>query len=239
MIRYVLILYSFAKNFGKQYFGTEIGIDLNPGIVHNCALGEFALKFFSRIIPINGMAMIFKQRAAGWFFGNPVLAGALALGFYICLIGLVNWVYVVAPLFELSNGDIWSSADLLVGFVFVSRDFAQRRVGHHILWGTLAGSILSWWWATPQLALASAAAFAVGEMGDWALFTFTKRPFSQRILISSLIGCPLDSLVFLTLIDRPSLSCVLLMTASKLAASFLVYFLVRRRELRMPAMQSA
>lgn len=165
--------------------------------------------------------------------------GIVALGSYICLVGLVNWVYVVAPLVELSNGDIWSSADVLVGFVFVVRDFAQRRVGHHILWGTLAGSILSWWWASPELALASAAAFAVGEMGDWALFTFTGRPFSQRILISSLLGAPLDSLVFLTLIDRPSLSCVILMTVSKLLAAFLIYLLVRRRETRQLRMTAA
>lgn len=168
----------------------------------------------------------------------PTIGAFWALGVYIGLIGLVNWVYVVAPLVELNNGDIWSTADLLVGFVFVVRDFAQRRVGHHILWGTLAGSILSWWLATPQIAIASAAAFAVGEMGDWALFTFTKRPFSQRILISSLLGAPLDSLVFLTLIERPSLSCVLLMTSSKLLASFLVYFMVRRRELRTMELQS-
>lgn len=169
----------------------------------------------------------------------PPVAAFLALGSYIGLIGLVNWVYVVAPLVELSNGDIWSTADLLVGFVFVCRDFAQRRVGHHILWGTLVGSILSWWLATPQIAIASAAAFAVGEMGDWALFTFTKRSFSQRILISSLLGAPLDSLVFLTLIERPSLSCVLLMTFSKLIASFLIFFLVRRRETRELELQSA
>lgn len=170
---------------------------------------------------------------------NKTFSCVFALGFYIILIGLVNWVYVVAPLIELANGDIWSSADLLVGFVFVVRDFAQRRAGHHILWGTVAGSVLSWWWATPQLALASAAAFAIGEMGDWALYSFTKRPFSQRILISSLVGCPLDSLVFLTLIGRPSLSCVLLMTGSKLLASLLVYALVRRAELRASALAAA
>lgn len=171
-------------------------------------------------------------------------SATFALGGYIILIGLVNWIYIVAPLIELPNGDIWSTADLMVGFVFVVRDFAQRRVGHHILWGTVAGSILSWWWATPQLALASAVAFAIGEMGDWALYTFTNRPFSQRILISSLAGCPLDSLVFLTLIGRPSLSCVILMTFSKLLASLAVYFLVRRTEpgargLSVPSIKNA
>lgn len=169
----------------------------------------------------------------------PGMGAFAALGIYIGLIGLVNWVYVVAPLVELDNGDIWSTADILVGFVFVARDFAQRRVGHHILWGTLVGSILSWWLATPQIAIASAAAFAVGEMGDWAIFTFAKRSFAQRILLSSLLGAPLDSLVFLTLIERPSLSCILLMSFSKLLASLIIYIMVRRQELRVMELQSA
>lgn len=83
-----------------------------------------------------------------------------------------------------------------------------------------------------ELALASAAAFAVGELADWALFTFTRKPFSQRILISSLLGAPLDSLVFLLLIGLATPWSVLTMSLSKLAGSLLVFFLVRRRERR-------
>ena len=119
---------------------------------------------------------------------------------YIALIVGVNFAFTVTPLIPLPNGEMWAPLSLIVGFIFVVRDFAQRRVGHHVLWGMLVGCVVSWFMASPQLALASAAAFAMGELGDWALFTFTNRPFSQRILISSLVGAPLDSVVFLLII---------------------------------------
>ena len=151
---------------------------------------------------------------------------------YIALIVGVNWVFAVTPLLELPSGELWSPASLIVGFVFVVRDFAQRRVGHHILWAMLVGCAVSWWMASPELAVASAAAFAVGELGDWALFTFTRKPFSQRILISSLLGAPLDSLVFLLCIGIDSAEGIVAMSVSKLAGAFVVFFLVRRRERR-------
>lgn len=158
---------------------------------------------------------------------------------YIALIVGVNYAFAVTPLVQLPNGDLWPPASLIVGFVFVVRDFAQRRVGHHILWAMLAGCVVSWYMATPQLAVASAVAFAVGELGDWALFTFTRKPFSQRILISSLLGAPLDSLVFLLFLGLATPWSIGIMSLSKLAGSFLVFFLVRRRERREAGAEAA
>lgn len=149
---------------------------------------------------------------------------------YIGLIAGVNWLFDVTPLVELPSGDLWPPAALVVGFVFVVRDFAQRRVGHNILWAMLVGIVISWFMASPQLALASALAFAIGEFADWALYTFTKKPFSSRILISSVLGAPLDSLVFLYLIGIASPISVTIMSLSKLFGAMLVFFLVRRRE---------
>lgn len=84
--------------------------------------------------------------------------------------------------------------------------------------------------ANPALALASAGAFTIGELADWGFYTFTKKPFSQRILISSLLGAPLDSLVFLSFIGIASPLSVAIMSASKLFGAFIVFMLVRRRE---------
>ena len=160
---------------------------------------------------------------------------------YMALIVGVNWIFAVTPLLELPTGELWSPASLIVGFVFVVRDFAQRRVGHHVLWAMLVGCAVSWWMASPQLALASAAAFAVGELGDWGLYTLTRKPFSQRILLSSLLGTPLDSLVFLLFIDMASAEGIVAMSLSKLLGAFVVFYLVRRRERReaMPEAASA
>lgn len=158
----------------------------------------------------------------------------LSLIVYIALIAGVNWAFAITPPMELPNGDLWSPVALIVGFVFVVRDFAQRRIGHNILWAMLAGCAISWWMASPALAIASALAFALGELADWAMFTFTKRPFSQRILISSLLGAPLDSLVFLTIIDLATPLGVAAMSLSKLFGALLVFYLVRRREQLAP-----
>ena len=155
---------------------------------------------------------------------------------YIVLIVGVNFAFTVTPLIPLPNGEMWAPLSLIVGFIFVVRDFAQRRVGHHVLWGMLVGCVVSWFMASPQLALASAAAFAVGELGDWAVYTFTRRPFSQRILISSLVGAPLDSIVFLGMIGIATPWSVITMSLSKLAGSLLVWWLVRRREQRQYTM---
>lgn len=153
---------------------------------------------------------------------------------YIALIAGVNQAFAVIPLVELPSGDLWSPAALIVGFVFVVRDFAQRRIGHNVLWAMLAGCVISWFMASPQLALASAAAFALGELADWAMYTFTRRPFSQRILLSSVLGAPLDSLVFLSFIGIASPISVGVMTASKLLGAFIVFLLVQRRERLYP-----
>ena len=79
---------------------------------------------------------------------------------YMALIVGVNYAFAVTPLIELPNGEMWAPLSLIVGFIFVVRDYAQRRVGHQVLWAMLVGCVISWYMATPQLALASAAAFA-------------------------------------------------------------------------------
>lgn len=149
---------------------------------------------------------------------------------YIVLIACINWIYEFTPLITLPGGDLWSPIDLIVGFVFVVRDFAQQRVGHHVLWAMLAGIAISWAIVSPELALASAAAFAIGELADWAIFTMTGKPFSQRILFSSLLGAPLDSLVFLALVGLASPVGMAAQIVSKLAGACLVFYLVCRRE---------
>lgn len=155
----------------------------------------------------------------------------LHLIFYVLLILCINVAFAYTPLIPLPSGDMWPPLSLAVGFVFVVRDYAQQRVGHHVLWAMLFGCALSWFLASPGLAVASAAAFAVGELADWGVYTFTKKPFSERIMLSSLLGTPLDSLVFLTFLDLASPVAMVTMTASKLLGAFIVYTLVRRREM--------
>jgi len=54
---------------------------------------------------------------------------------YIVSIVLVNWLFVVVAPWPTVFGDLYL-ANLVVGFVFVLRDYGQRQVGHRILLAT-------------------------------------------------------------------------------------------------------
>ena len=149
---------------------------------------------------------------------------------YVCSVVLVNWLFAIVPPVVLPGGEVWPPVSLVVGFVFVIRDYAQRAIGHNVLFAMLTGAGISYFMAGPEIAFASMAAFLVGELLDWGMYTYTGRPFSQRILLSSLVSTPVDSAVFLFLIGMAGAGTILIMTLSKLAGALIVFFLVRRRE---------
>ena len=90
---------------------------------------------------------------------------------YIISIVVVNWLFVVVQPLATPFGDLYL-ATLVVGAVFVLRDYAQREIGHKVLLATLAAGAITWYMTTPALALASITAFAISEMADWAVFSF-------------------------------------------------------------------
>lgn len=149
---------------------------------------------------------------------------------YVVLIVLVNWGFTVVPLVDMPGGEKWPPMSLVVGFIFVARDFAQREIGHRVIIAMLIAAVLSYVMASPYVAVASLSAFLISEFADWAVYSFTGRPFSQRVLISSAIGTPLDSVVFLWAINHLSVSGVVAMTASKMLGAFIVWWMMRRRE---------
>ncbi|MEE8394097.1 MAG: VUT family protein, partial [Rhodospirillales bacterium] len=104
------------------------------------------------------------------------------------------------------------------------------EIGHKVLGAMLVGVAISYFMASPMVAAASAAAFLVSELADWAVYSFTRRPFSQRVLFSSLLGAPIDSAVFLWGMGILSPIALSAMTASKLLGAVLVWWLIRRRE---------
>ena len=149
---------------------------------------------------------------------------------YIFTVVLVNYSFDIVPLLSLPGGEMWSPVSLVVGFVFVIRDYAQRAVGHYVLAAMFAAGAASWFLASPETAVASLCAFMAGELLDWSVYTFTGKPFSQRVLLSSAIGTPFDSAIFLGMLGIFSIPGVLIMTASKMFGATIVFFLIRRRE---------
>jgi uncharacterized PurR-regulated membrane protein YhhQ (DUF165 family) len=141
---------------------------------------------------------------------------------YVLSVVTVNIAFDVLPLIETPWG-VFPPAALIVGAVFVLRDFAQREVGHMVLGGMAAGVLLSYWLASPYVAAASAAAFLVSELVDWGVYTITKRTFRDRVIYSSLFGTPVDSAVFLLGIGALSWFGVVAMTAAKMVVAVAVW----------------
>jgi len=141
-------------------------------------------------------------------FGLPLMTFV-----YVALIPFINWSFTWAPMTGFVGGAfkayfpgdaipeaakwLFNPVTIVTGLVLVVRDFAQREIGHWVLVAMAIALILTAFAAGPELALASGAAFAIAEMVDWALFTFTKYKLSTRVLLSSAIAAPLDTTIFL------------------------------------------
>lgn len=153
---------------------------------------------------------------------------------YIVSIVLVNWLFVVVAPWPTVFGDLYL-ANLVVGFVFVLRDYGQRQVGHRILLATLVAGIITFFMVDKAIALASITAFILSEMTDWAIYSFTKRPLQQRILLSSLVAVPLDTLAFQYLANYLTPAAFTTEVLSKALGVFIVWYLLKLRSDNTPA----
>jgi len=149
---------------------------------------------------------------------------------YIISIILINIGFVYVPMLPLfSTGEMYPPMTLIVGLIFVLRDYSQREIGHKVLGAMAIGGILSYFMASPFIAIASVTAFLVSEIVDWAYYTWSKKTLRQRILISSLLSTPIDSAIFLLMINQFSFVATLAMLLSKmLAALFIWYYLGKK-----------
>ena len=147
---------------------------------------------------------------------------------YVLLVVAINIGFSVVPLVPVF-GEMFPPLSLAVGLVFVARDFAQREIGHKVIGAMLVAGVLSWFMADPFVALASITAFLISESADWGIYTWTKKPFAERILISSIISTPLDSGVFLAMIGHFSILNTILMTIAKMAGALIVWWMLKRR----------
>jgi uncharacterized PurR-regulated membrane protein YhhQ (DUF165 family) len=170
--------------------------------------------------------------------GSFFFAGKRWTALYVAMMPLINWAFAAIstyPLPDWIGGGEFHPFTIVTGLVLVVRDFAQREVKHWIFLAMIAGLALSTLTAWPVIVLASGVAFLISETADWAIYTFSNKPLSQRIMLSSLVGAPLDQLVFLGLASLvvPGifvLGSVLTGIASKLLGAWIVSQFVAARE---------
>ena len=93
------------------------------------------------------------------------------------------------------------SGVLVIGLAFVLRDLVQRRLGKAWAMGAIiAGAALSGIVAPPALVVASATAFTLSELADFAVYTpLQRRRLITAVFASSIVGLIIDSMVFLYL----------------------------------------
>jgi hypothetical protein len=159
---------------------------------------------------------------------------------YVALMPLVNWAFAgipTIPIPESFGGGEWHPFTIVTGLVLVVRDFAQREIKHWIIGAMLVGLTLSTLTAWPVIVVASGIAFLISETTDWAVYTFSKRPLSQRILISSAISAPIDQMAFISLASLvvPGIfawGSIATGIVSKLLGAYIVSQIVARQERR-------
>jgi queuosine precursor transporter len=138
---------------------------------------------------------------------------------YVLSVVAINLAFSYIPHATLSDGTIWSVGSILAGFVFVTRDYAQMEVGHKkVLALMLVAGVISYLMSNPFVAIASITAFALSEICDYLVFTYKRGTHKQKIIYSSLLSVPVDTLVFLYVIDSVSWISFIVMCASKLIA---------------------
>lgn len=166
---------------------------------------------------------------------------------YVALMPLINWSFAAVPTFPIAEalgGGQFQPLAIVTGLVLVARDFTQREIGHRVLGAMLIGLALSTLTSWITIVVASAAAFLISETVDWAVYTLSRRPLSQRIMISSLLSAPLDQTVFIWLASLvvPGIfawGTVLTGIASKLVGAAAVAWVVAREERRVAARATA
>lgn len=147
---------------------------------------------------------------------------------YVLSIVILNLAFSYVPMIDLGFG-MFSPMAVLAGLVFVLRDYAQRETGHFVLFGMAMGAVFSFLLADPYVAVASVAAFALSEIGDWLIYTVTKKPFYKRVIISSVISTPLDTAVFLYLIDGMTAGTFALMVTAKMFAALIIWLVYNNK----------
>lgn len=133
----------------------------------------------------------------------------LILAAYIATVPAANWmignVGNCIPngpcLIPVGVGLSAPSGVLMVGLALVLRDMVHHDLGWKAAMGAIvAGVALSFWTASPAIAVASAAAFALSELADLAVYApLARRRLMMAVALSGIVGAAVDSAAFLWL----------------------------------------
>jgi uncharacterized PurR-regulated membrane protein YhhQ (DUF165 family) len=141
---------------------------------------------------------------------RKMIEGGIFLLLFCLTVPVANWmighVGTVCPpndpcLVPVAPGLMAPSGVVMIGVALVLRDLVQRRLGVEFgLAAIIVGSAISALVAPPSLVVASATAFFMSELADFAVYTpLARRRLVMAVILSSGAGLIIDSIVFLWL----------------------------------------
>lgn len=135
----------------------------------------------------------------------PRVGGLAIASAYVAAIVAANVITKHFGLIPVGFGMVATAGTYAAAFVLISRNVAQDRIGRPRVLALMAlGALLSWWLASPALALASAVAFALSETSDMAVYTpLRKRGRGRAVAVASTIGALVDTIAFLAVAGFP------------------------------------
>ena len=126
--------------------------------------------------------------------------GFVAVAAYIATIFAANWAIDRWGPVSVGFGLMAPAGVYFAGLAFTLRDITQNLLGRAwvvdaILAGALASALIS-----TRFAAASAAAFLISELADFAVYTpLQRRGWLRAVVASNAVGLVIDSMVFLWL----------------------------------------
>lgn len=123
---------------------------------------------------------------------------------YLSTIVAANWAIVHFGAIPVGFGLLAPAGVLFAGLAFTLRDLLHRNGGRLVVLGAIAGgAALSFVVADPFVAFASAVAFGLSEVADWAVYEpLQRKRWLWAVALSNVVGIVVDSIVFLRLAFR-------------------------------------
>jgi hypothetical protein len=135
---------------------------------------------------------------------NRLIRPTIALA-YVAAIVAANMLTEHYGLVHLPFGLAVTAGTFAAGFALLARNSTQDATGKRVVLALMAvGVVLSYWLASPALALASGAAFAISESADMAVYTpLRDRGRTVAQLLACTVGAIIDTIAFLWIAGFP------------------------------------
>jgi uncharacterized PurR-regulated membrane protein YhhQ (DUF165 family) len=126
--------------------------------------------------------------------------GLAAAAGYVATIFAANWLIQHVGIVPVGFGLSAPAGVFAAGLALTLRDVVQATLGRAaVVLAILTGAALSWL-VSPSFAVASAVAFLVSELADFAVYApLERRSWLGAVALSNTVGLVVDSWLFLTL----------------------------------------